>query len=70
MHGRKLDGEIVWKNRWLFSLPAIPPEVLISADLCDTINEKLIQIQKKTVFSDVVINLAISTALNVTWTTH
>lgn len=48
MHGRKLDGEIVWKNRWLFSLPAIPPEVLITADLCDTINEKLIQIQKKT----------------------
>lgn len=70
MHGRKLDGEIVWKNRWLFSLPAIPPEVLITADLCDTINEKLIQIQKKTVFSDVVINLAISTALNVNWTTH
>lgn len=71
MHGRKLDGEIVWKNQWLFSPPAIPPEVLITADLCDTINEKLIQIQgKKTVFSDVVINLAISPALNVIWTTH
>lgn len=24
---------------------AIPPEVLITADLCDTINEKLIQIR-------------------------
>ena len=46
--------------------PAIPPEVLITADLCDTINEKLIQIEKKKiVFSDVVINSAISPALNV-----
>lgn len=47
-------------------LPVIPPEVLITADPCDTINEKLIQIQgKKPIFSDVVINLAISTAFNV-----
>lgn len=45
--------------------PSVPLEVLITADLCDTINEKLIQIPlKKTVFSDVVINLAISPALN------
>lgn len=42
MHGRKLDGEIVRKNRWLFPRCAIPLEVLITADLCDTINEKLI----------------------------
>lgn len=47
MHGRKLDGEIAWKNQWLFSPPAIPLEVLITTDLCDTINEKLIQIQEK-----------------------
>lgn len=56
-----------------FSPPAIPPEVLITADLCDTINEKLIQIlegKKNPIFSDVVINLAIFPTLNMIWTTH
>lgn len=42
MHGRKLDGETVWKNQWLLPRHTIPQEVLITADLCDTINEKLI----------------------------
>lgn len=42
MHGRKLDREIVWKNQWLFSPRALPPEALITADRCDTINEKLV----------------------------
>lgn len=47
------------------SSPAISPEVLITADLCDTINEKLIQIEgKKWSSAIVVINLAISAALN------
>ena len=59
----------------VFPPHTIPPEVLITADLRDTINEKRIQTQggegkKISVFSDVVINLAISPVLDMVLTTH
>ena len=53
--------------------PTVPPEVLITVDLLDTINEKLIFIQRQKKAghsSKAVINFAISPVLDVVLTTY
>lgn len=44
MYGRKLDGERI--SDCPPPISAFPPELLITADLCDTANEKVIQIHR------------------------